>query len=279
MKSEESGRDWSQEGQLQKQLKVGSSVFCSIFHSCQPWLWQSQPLKFSWIISLSSVTVTCPHLWSRPVSLILFSLLPDLLTYSFSIFSPPFPFPGEPLSQMLWKTHTLWFPLLKVSQQFVWCTLLCLHLYEMQILWGGNYLPLHVNVMPSTVRSCFCLAQQIQLLLGTTQKHQRRVKEQVWKQCQVLCGFSRFFYILWASFSFWFSWNHFFSSALYIWDCRIINKAYLGEETEIVLFKLAGDTKQDCKIGELDKNSKQSRQIEGYRMTFKWDSYKNHTLR
>lgn len=156
---------------------MGSSAFHSIFCSCQPWLWQPQLLKFSGITSPSSVTVTCPHLCSPPASLILFSLVPDLLTYSFSIFSPPIPFPEEPLSQMLWKTHTLWLPLPKVPRQFEWCTLPRLHLHEMQILWGGNYLPLHVNVMPSTVRFCFCLAQQIQLLLGTPQKHQRRVKE------------------------------------------------------------------------------------------------------
>lgn len=65
----------------------------------------------------------------------------------------------------------------------------------------------------------------------------------------VMCVFSSLFYISWERFSFWFLLNHFFSSVLYTWECRIDNKTYLGEKTEIVLFKLASDTKQDCKVG------------------------------
>lgn len=135
------------------------------------------PLNFPFLPALA-VTASAPEDLRDHLPLSCYSHLPSSLfptslfscswpTDFSSIFSPPLPFPEAPLSQVLWKTHTLWFPLLKVSLQFVWCTLLYLHLYDMQILWGGNYLPLHVNVMPSTVRFCFSLAQQMQMLLGT----------------------------------------------------------------------------------------------------------------
>lgn len=169
------GRDWSQEGQLQKHSKPGSSAIHPIFCPCQPLLPQPQPLYFSGITSSSPVTVTCPHLSSSPVSLILFSLTPDWFLYYFSTSSPPFPSPNKSLSQMSRKTHMLWFPLLREPSQFVLSTFPCVSLYKMQILWGGNYLPLHGNAMPSEIRSCFCwtlaLMLQIQLFLGILQKH------------------------------------------------------------------------------------------------------------
>lgn len=49
----------------------------------------------------------------------------------------------------------------------------------------------------------------------------------------------------------------------YIWDCRIDNKADLGEETGTVLFKLAGTPSRIAKSGELDKNSNNQDKLKG----------------